>query len=61
MTGAVQLRLGGLPLDPRELARLSILERAALYTQLDLDAQQREAAEEAVRRLRRGDYLRASR
>ncbi|MGI9019202.1 MAG: hypothetical protein ACR2G3_00635 [Solirubrobacterales bacterium] len=46
---AVQLTLDGLPLDPRELAQLSILERADLYEALDLHPLQRAAAEEAAR------------
>ena len=45
----VQLTLGGLPLDPVELAKLPILDRAKLYTELGLDHFQREAAEQATR------------
>ncbi len=46
---SVQLPLGELPLDPRQVAELPILERAKLYADLDLAPEQREAAEEAVR------------
>jgi hypothetical protein len=53
---AVQLPLDGLPFDPVELSALGIVDRAQLYGECGLDAQQREVAEEAVRRLRRGEY-----
>ena len=56
--GGVQLRLGQLPLDPRELASLPLAERAAIYSALDLHPIQRTVAEEAVRRILRGEYLR---
>ena len=45
----VQIRLAGLPLDPVELAKVPIFERAKLYAELDLDPIQRQVAEEAVR------------
>ena len=57
--GDVQLRLAAeLPVDPLELTALSILDRAALYAELELSAEQREVAEEAVRRVLRREYLR---
>jgi hypothetical protein len=59
MSASVQLAVDGLPLDPRELAQLPILERAGLYGELDLDVWQREAAEEAARRVVAGNYGRA--
>lgn len=49
---AVQLPLDGLPLDPHELAELDIYQRTALYAELGLAPEQREAAEQAVRGLR---------
>ena len=49
MNGGVQLSLGGLPLDPVELAKLPILERIALFEELGLSREQREAAEQACR------------
>ena len=59
MSGGVQLRLAAeLPLDPVELARLPILARAALYSELQLAPEQRECAEAAVRRVLRAEYLR---
>jgi hypothetical protein len=58
MTGGVQLRIGGLPLDPRELARLPIRERARIYAELGLDPEQREVIEEAARLVRRREYRR---
>ena len=57
MTGGVQLALGGgLPVDPREVAKLLAYERAALYSELDLSWQQREAVEAAVRLVIRREY-----
>lgn len=47
-----------LPVDPVELAKLPILERAELYGELGLDPQQRECAEAAVRRVLRRSYPR---
>ena len=61
MTGGVQLPLSVVaefPPDPVELARLPILERAATYRALDLDPIEAEAAEAAVRLVRRGEYPR---
>ena len=64
MTGGdgVQLPLvttgAELPIDPVTAAGLSILERRQLYDHLDLDRLQRQAVEEAVRRVLRGDYRR---
>jgi hypothetical protein len=49
MSAPVQLSLDGLPLDPHELAKLPILERAKLYAELQLAPEQREAAEQATR------------
>ena len=60
MTG-VQIRLAGLPLDPVELAKVPIFERAKLYAELDLDPIQRQVAEEAVRLIIAGEYLRGGR
>jgi hypothetical protein len=57
---AVQLRLDGLPLDPREASELLAHERAALYRDLELDPLQIAAIEEAVRRVVAGTYLRGS-
>lgn len=51
-----QLTLEGLPLDPHALAEIPLLERAALYADLQLDPHQREAAEAAVRALLAGTY-----
>ncbi len=48
-------------LDPRALAELPILGRAALYDELDLDGFQREAAEAAIRLIQRRVYPRAMR
>lgn len=57
MTRAVQLPLSGaLPLNPVELANLLAYERGRLYRELGLDVTQRQAAEEAVRRVRRHKY-----
>jgi hypothetical protein len=54
----VQLRLGGeLPFDPAALAEVPIVERGKLYDALGLDQFQRQAAEEAVRRVIAGVYL----
>ncbi len=47
-------------LDPAELAQLPILERAQLYTDLGLDAWQREAAEQATRAVIAETYGRAA-
>jgi hypothetical protein len=58
---SVQLRLDGLPVDPREVAKLLAPERGALYRDLNLDPLQVAAAEEAVRAVLRGSYGRASR
>jgi hypothetical protein len=57
MTSPVQLRFR-LPLDPAELAELLAPERAVVYAELRLDAQQRAAAEEAVRQVLVGRYAR---
>jgi hypothetical protein len=55
---AVQLRLDGeLPFDPAALAEVPIVERGKLYDALGLDQFQRQAAEEAVRRVIAGVYL----
>jgi hypothetical protein len=51
VSGAVQLTFDGLPFDPRDLAAVPILERAKLYADLGLDRFQRQAAEEACRRI----------
>ena len=51
MTGGVQLTLGGLPLDPTELASLSAFERGRIYRALGLDDQQIACAEEATRQV----------
>jgi hypothetical protein len=61
VSGDVQLRLLELPFNPVELAALPILDRAKAYSDLGLDASQREAAGEAVRLIRRGLYGRAAR
>ena len=58
---AVQSPLDGLPLDPHELARLSIFERTKLYAELRLCSIQRQAAEEATRRVIAGNYARSHR
>ena len=57
----VQIPLDGLPLDPHELAQVPILERAKLYAELDLNPIQRQVAEEAVRLIIAGEYLRGGR
>jgi hypothetical protein len=59
MTAAVQLPLDGLPLDPVEVARLDILSRSRLYTDLKLMPEQRECIETAVRLIRSGSYRKA--
>jgi hypothetical protein len=46
---SVQLTLGGLPLNPHELARVPLDRRIRLYEEIGLDVWQREAAEQAVR------------
>ena len=61
MSGVVRLPLDGLPLDPIEVSKLLTHERGALYRQLDLDAIQIAAAEEAVRAVIAGDYRRPAR
>lgn len=59
--GAVQLALDrALPLDPAGLAGLTAVERRRLYDELGLDHFQREASEEAVRRVLAGEYRRRS-
>jgi hypothetical protein len=60
---ALQLPLiaGELPFDPRELAGLAAPTRGRLYDELALDLSQRQAAEEAVRAVLRGDYREARR
>ena len=52
----IQLPLRGLPIDPGEMARLPIFDRIEVYGALGLDPEQREAVEEAVRRIKRGEY-----
>jgi hypothetical protein len=61
MSAVVQLRLDGLPVDPEQLAELLSFERAALYRELGLDWDQREAAEAAVRLVLARRYRRATR
>ena len=56
MRGDVQLTLAGLPLDPRALSKVPILERAELYAALQLSGAQREVAEEATRLVIAGEY-----
>jgi hypothetical protein len=53
--GPVQLNLDG-GLDPRQLARLALLERVKLYDELNLSIEQRECAEQAVRMISGGMY-----
>ena len=50
-----------LPFDPRELAELTTPERGKLYAEFGLDLCQREVAEDAVRRVIAGSYLRRGR
>ena len=60
--GGVQLRVDAdLPLDPLELAALSIFERTKLYTALDLHAVQIAAAEDAIRAVQLRKYGRRHR
>jgi hypothetical protein len=62
VSGDVQLRMAetglGLPFDPAELAQLPIVDRTKAYSDLGLDAFQRQAAEEAVRLIQCGMYQR---
>jgi hypothetical protein len=58
VTGGVQLTLARLPLDPRQLSRIPLSERAQLYRELRIAPEERECAESAVRLIRRGEYLR---
>ena len=61
MSGAVQLSLaisGQRPLDPIELAELSAPQRGDLYRALDLNRAQIGAAEDGVRQVLAGRYLR---
>ncbi len=60
--GGAQLPLGGgLPVDPRELAKLTAIQRADWYSKIGLDWAQRQAAEAAVRRVLAGLYRRPPR
>jgi hypothetical protein len=61
VTGHVQIKLPvdeRLPLDPHEVAQLAVLERRELYASLQLSGAQREAIEQAVRLVRRREYMR---
>ena len=58
MNAAVQLSFEAAGLDPHELAKLDTIDRGRLYDDLDLCPLQREAAEDAVRLIKRGEYLR---
>ena len=49
--GGIQIPLGDLPLNPREVALLTTPERGRLYAELGLHPVQIEAAEAAVRRV----------
>jgi hypothetical protein len=50
VSGGVQLRIGAeLPIDPESAAKLTTPERGALYNELELDFEQRQAVETAVR------------
>jgi hypothetical protein len=64
MSAASQARLTdqgyGLPLRPQALASLSQFEIRHILRCLDLDGEQIEAAEEAIRRVRQGSYREAS-
>jgi hypothetical protein len=62
LTPRGQLHLDGLlPLHPRELAGMTAPERSRRYTALGLDYFQRQAAEEAVRRVIAGKYRKSTR
>ncbi len=57
---AVQLSFEAQGLDPSQLAAMPAHERRHLYDDLDLDALQRQAAEDAVRLVRAEQYRRAT-
>ena len=64
MNAAVQLSFEASGLDPVELAELAelpIFDRADLYERLELSREQREVVEQAVRAVKRGEYLRGRR
>jgi hypothetical protein len=61
VSGAVQLPLDGLPVDPIEVSKLLAHERGAVYRELGLHPLQIAAAEEAVRAVIAGSYRRRAR
>ena len=60
MKPSIQVPLPGLPFDPAELAKLSIIDRAAVYDQHDLHPIERQAAEAGVRAILSGRYRRGA-